>query len=313
MQIVKWSGKAITRPGWYSHVPLAKYHSADICTGPAVSSSDLRICWSKSPAHFYANWSCNPKAEERRTTRAMILGAAAHHILLGEDAYKLKFISQPEFYRDRVTAVSKAWNNNANYCRAWHEAQAKAGKTVVTLDEFQTIIAMAKSLSLEPLVNDGLLRGHVELSGFWKDDETGIWCKVRPDVVPTASGDFVDLKTANDVTTPAIQSAIRSRGYHMQGSLCWEASEILLPDRPFQMFVLMFIETAVPYCARAVPLPDDDLARGRLQNRAMLRKIAQCISANHFPGPGEGDLRALPLSIDERERIDARLKFEGLT
>ena len=29
--------------------------------------------------------------------------------------------------------------------------------------------------------------------------------------------------------------------------------------------------------------------------------------------PGEGDLRALPLSNDERARIDERLKYEGLS
>jgi hypothetical protein len=43
----------------------------------------------------------------------------------------------------------------------------------------------------------------------------------------------------------------------------------------------------------------------------MLRQIAACIAAKHWPGPGEGDLRPLPLSNDERARIDARLKHEG--
>jgi hypothetical protein len=42
----------------------------------------------------------------------------------------------------------------------------------------------------------------------------------------------------------------------------------------------------------------------------MIRRIANCITTDHWPGPGEGDLRALPLADAERERIDARLKFE---
>jgi hypothetical protein len=75
--------------------------------------------------------------------------------------------------------------------------------------------------------------------------------------------------------------------------------------------VLMFIETSAPWCARVVPLPEEDLARGRLQNRAMLRRIASCITATHWPGPGEGDLRPLPLASDERARIDERLKREA--
>ena len=44
----------------------------------------------------------------------------------------------------------------------------------------------------------------------------------------------------------------------------------------------------------------------------MLRRIATCIEEDHFPGPGEGDLREMSLSNDERERIDIRLRLEGI-
>ena len=260
---------------------------------------------------MHLNWAENPKREPRNVTRQMILGAAAHHLLLGEDNFKLRFVQQPTHYRDKVTAVEKIWHNGATPCKEWNNRQAKAGKVPVTLTELGSIVAMSRSLALEPLVNAGLLRGHVEMSGFCKDEETGLWLKVRPDVIPTGSGDFVDLKTAAEVTSIALQSAIRSRAYHQQGALVWEVSEAL--EYPFESFVLMFIETAAPFCARAVPLPDEDLGRGRLQNRAMLRRIANCINANHWPGPGEGDLRPLPLAHDERGRIDERLKHEGIT
>jgi len=308
--IIKWNGKPISKPGWYSGISIGRYHSAGICVGPAVSSSNLRTCWSKSPAHMYAQWAENPKAEPRDETRAMLLGSASHHLLLGEEHFKLKFVAQPPTYRDKVTAAEKAWHNGAAFCKAWVEKQNAAGRAVVTVNDLQTIVSMARSLSLEPLINDGLLRGNVECSGFFKDQETGLWVKVRPDVIPTASGEFVDLKTAADVTTPALQSTIRSYGYHQQGALIWEACDAL--EQPFTQFILAFIETAAPYCSRLVPLTDDDLSRGRQQNRAMLRKIASCMTAAHFPGPGEGSLQALALSTDERKRIDERLKFEGV-
>jgi PDDEXK-like domain of unknown function (DUF3799) len=311
MQVTTWNGRPITRPGWYSGVPIERYHSAGICAGKAVSSSDLRACWSRSPRHMFETWCENPKAEPRKPTHAMLVGATAHHLLLGEDAFRIKYVPQPANYRDKVTAAIKPWHNGAAFCKAWVEKQEKAGRMVVTESMLQSIVAMSRSLALLPVVNAGLLRGHVELSGFWKD-ETGLWIKVRPDVVPTASGIFVDLKTANDVTTPAVQSAIRSRGYHQQGALIWEATDTLSPVESFE-FVLMFVETGAPYCARTVPITDDDLARGRLQNRAMLRTIADCINTDHWPGPGENDDKALPLSLDERARIDARLKHEGLT
>ena len=314
MKPIQWDGKQIKKPGWYSGIPLEMYHSAKICDGYAVSSSDLRTCWSKSAAHMYVKWAENPKREERKSTRSMILGAAAHHLLLGEDKFRFKFAAQPLTYRDKTTAREKPWHNGADYCKAWNAKQAGAGKVPVTQDELRAIVEMARSLALEPLVQEGLLRGYVETSGFVRDAETGLWIKVRPDVVPTLTGDYVDLKTAADVTTVALQSSIRTYGYHQQGALIWEVVEQLNirngDAHPFESFVLMFIETDLPYCARTVPLVDDDLARGRLQNRAMLRKIASCLKSGRFPGPGEGDLRALPLADAERERIDKRLEFE---
>src|SRR4029078_8690833 len=100
---------------------------------------------------------------------------------------------------------------------------------------------MARSLALEPLVQEGLLRGYVETSGFVRDAETGLWIKVRPDVVPTLTGDYVDLKTAADVTTGALQSSIRTYGYHQQGALIWEVVEQLNirngDAHPFESFV----------------------------------------------------------------------------
>jgi len=311
MLTTKWNGKPISRPGWYSGVSLDAYHGANICAGPSVSSTDLRTCWAKSPAHMHLSWAENPLREARSVTRAMILGAAAHHLLLGEDGFKTRYVQQPQTYRDKTTAVEKSWHNGATYCKAWNAQQEKAGKQPITLGELGSIVAMSRSLALEPLVNAGLLSGQIEMSGFLKDHETGLWLKVRPDVIPTDSGDYIDLKTANDVTTPAVQSSIRSRGYHMQGGLIWEVVEAF--EQPFESFVLMFIETAAPWCARAVPLSDEDLARGRQQNRAMLRRIANCISANHWPGPGEGELRPLPLASDERKRIDERLQREAST
>jgi hypothetical protein len=275
-----------------------------------VSSSLLRTGWKKSMAHFYDAWPGNPDHEQKARTRPMTLGSAAHHLLLGEAAFRTEYIQQPLTYRDKVTAVEKPWHNGAGFCKEWSEKQTKAGKTIVTQNELKIIVAMARSLALEPLVVAGCLQGEIECSMFVKDAETGLWIKGRPDVIPTQSGDYVDLKTSDEVTSISIQSSIRNYGYHMQGGLIWEACEQL--GLPFETFLLMFIENDRPYCARAVPVDDDDLARGRMQCRVMLRRVAQCIERGVWPGPGEGDLRPLPLSTDERERIDYRLKQEGI-
>ncbi len=308
MKVTPWDGKRITEPGWYSGIPIERYHSAELCDGPAVSSSDLRTCFHKSPAHMFVRWAENPDREEQEMTRAQTLGAAAHHLLLGEDNFKLKFVAQPETYRDKKTAELKPWTYQANFCKDWRTKQTDAGRIVVTVKELKAIVQMARTLALEPLVKEGLLSGHIETSGFFRDQQTGLWVKVRPDVVPMG-GEFIDLKTASEVTTPALMSSVRSYGYNQQGALIWEACEAL--EQPFESFMLLFVETAAPFCARAVPMPDEDMGLGREQNRHTMRKIKACIDAGHWPGPGEGELIALGLSKDERERIRARLTAEA--
>jgi hypothetical protein len=308
MTIIPWDGQPISKPGWYSGIPIERYHSAGMCDGPAVSSTNLRTCWSKSPKHMFAQWCENPKAEPKKSTRPMILGQAAHHLFLGEDDFGQKFIAQPEYYPDRKTGELKPWHNGSDFCKAWNLKYAK--KVIVTVKEFEAIVDMSESLRLNPMVDDGALNGHIECSGFFKHELTGLWVKVRPDVIPALTGDFVDLKTASEVTTPALQYTMREYGYHQQGGLIWETCDAL--GTPFTEFTLMFIETSAPFCARDIAVTPEDMARGRKQNLWALRAIKGCIDNDHWWGPGEGDPRPLPLANDERARIDARLKAEGI-
>ena len=312
VKVVKWNGKQITKPGWYSGMPLEVYHSKDICSGPAVSSSNLRTCWAKSPAHMFSQWCENPKAEPRSPTSAMLLGAVAHHLILGEEAFSSKYVAQPETYRDPKTAVEKPWNNNARICQAWNEKQIAAGRAIAKVSMLEAVVKMSASLALQPPVVGGLLKGYVETSGFAQDRETGLWLKVRPDVIPTLQGDFADLKTTTDVTSHALQYTIRAYGYHQQGALIAEVVDQLGAGVPFQGFLLIFVETSPPYCARTVPLTGPNLELGGKMNRAMLRDIATCILNDHWPGPGEDDLRELPIANDEVARTEERLKRWGL-
>ncbi len=302
----------IRQPGIYSGISLDDYHSAKVIPEGeyAVSSTDLRLAWSKSLAHCVDQWAHNPNRKPREETRPMLLGRAAHHLLLGEDRFSTEFIAQPTEYRDLKTAQYKPWHNGADVCKEWNAQQARAGRTIVKQDELEKIIGMAKSLALEPLVKDGILEGAVECSGFVKHPPTGLWVKIRPDVIPTRSGDIVDVKTIADITDRGIKSRIREASYHMQAGLMWLAFELL--GFNFESFTLVFLESDRPFCTRMIPLEDEDLARGRQQCELMLRKVAECIALGSWPGPGQGELKSLWLPVEERLRIDARLQSEGM-
>lgn len=301
--VQRWSGAPISSSGWYDRVPISIYHSAKITFAPSISSSGLRTLWNKSPKHFYAGWPYNPDFEEsdEEESKAFILGRAAHHLYLGEDDFKLQFIERP------AKIAGLAWQGNRLECKAFLKAQADAGRTVLTPKDVEIIQGMALSLADEQLAID-LLQGGVEQTLVAQDPETGLWLKARPDVIPTSDGMFADLKTTESVVDLDLKMTLRRYSYNMQGALIWEVCEML--GMPFEGFVLIFIEKKPPYCTRVVEMNDDDLGRGRAQNRVMIRRIRKCLDEGSWPGPGKADAEMFSMPQAEQEFIDLRLAAE---
>lgn len=311
---IEWDGVQITKPGMYGRIPLETYHHHEICDGPSISSSLLRLFNPDlgSPRHFYAKWGGNPHRVEPEEKRYFILGRALHHLCLGEKFFAKVFVQQPAEYEAAVGEL-KPWNNNALSCKAWNALQAKNRRTILTPKEVEQIRQMAISVGNHPMVREGLLRGLIERSFFWKDKETGIWLKWRPDSVPTDSADFGDLKSTTSVMRDALARTIRELGYYQQVALGAEATRHVL-DMEMASFTYLFVEKQSPWCTRDERLFDEDINRGARMNRACLNMFAKCLKDNYWPGPGEGNEgnERIGLSATAREIIDKRLQYEGL-
>jgi PDDEXK-like domain of unknown function (DUF3799) len=311
MKTIKWDGEPISKPGVYSGISLEQYHSADICDGPSISSSGLRTIFNESPAHFYADWSGNPKRKTPKDNRALIIGSAVHHLVLGQPMFARNFAVQPLEY-EAAHGEMKPWNNNAGDCKSWHRRMKKEGRLVLLPKELPNIEGMATTLGMNPIVRAGALNGAVERSIFWKDEKTGIWLKTRPDTIPGDSGDFVDLKTTISVKWYDLVRTIGDFSYHQQGALNLRAArELLKIDHP--SFSLIFVEKEDPWCVEVVTLKDNDLARGDKQNRAAIDTFVRCLKSGHWPGPGGEHKDAQPIELSEREqkRIDTELLTMG--
>ena len=307
---VKWDGKTITKPGLYSNVPMNLYHSGSICDGPSVSSSGLRKLFTESPAHFYCSWPGNPNFVEQEDKPHFVLGRAVHHLMLGEPFFAKLFCVQPDEYPDQKTGEMKRWTYAAGYCKQWREDRLKEGRAILTSTDVANIKGMAETLSRHPIIRAGALNGMIERSLFWKDKDTGIWLKSRPDSIPNDSGDFVDLKTTTSVMWRDMQKAVAEHAYHQQGALIREAArKVLGIEKP--TFTLVFIEKTPPFSPRVVTLKDNDLDRGEKANRAALDTIARCIKSKHWPGPGgdREDAENLELPSWAQEQIDDKLEF----
>lgn len=292
-------GEIVTAPGIYA-MSLPWYHKS-CCDGPSVSFSGLNVMWSDSPAHYWVTAPDNPNRLPRKEREAFNFGQACHHLtLVGRKKFEETFSVRPEKWSDWRTKDSNKWRDE----------ERAAGKVVITLDDLEQIVGIAKSLGAHPMIRAGILDGLVERSLIWKDPETGCWLKSRPDAIPTDTGDFSDLKTAASVDDTSIQRAITNFNYHAQGALVGAASRAVLGVE-MQSFSLVFVEKTPPWCVRVITLRDEDLQRGAGQNRVMLHKFAECHATGIWPGPGDqNDAELMGLQPRYRDAVDQRLALE---
>lgn len=319
VEIIKWTGGKITKPGIYQDVPIDFYHG-DCCEGVSVSSSGLRKIVNDSPADYFEESYLNPdnSKKEFEESEALLLGRAVHHLILGQANFGATFIVQPELYPDAKGGQSK-WTYGAQFCKDWRDEQRKAHKSILTLSQVETIKGMAKTLARDTLVKEGLLNGLVEHSLFWKDKKTGIWLKIRPDAIPVsvkmlarggASVDVSDLKSIIGVDYIDMENSYEDNGYYMQTGLIRQGLKDVL-NLSVSTFTLMFAAKKKPFSTRPMLLDEDDLALGDAANRVGLDVMHRCIIDKTWPGPGRGPgrdvMEKLKLSEFRVNRIQARI------
>lgn len=316
-------GGKITLPGMYARVSMPAYHAADICDGPSISSSGLRKIIKTSEKHFWATSPLNPQRQEEDDDkkRHFVLGRAVHHLVLGEPFFSKLFIEQPAEYEGRDAkskkTVWKKWNNGAEKCQEWNAIQRKHGKTWLTPDEINRVRGMMLALGREPLIHQGILNGAIERSLFWKDKETGIWIKVRPDTIPFDSDDSIDVKITRSTDWLDCQNAIgigrSGYGYIQQGALIAEGWRKVF-GRELNSFTLVFIEHEYPHDIRVMGLEKEDLDRGHDLNRLALSRLWRSLKNQEWPGRAgvQHDAQSLALSDQERKRIDLIIKHGAM-
>lgn len=309
MNSIIWDGKPISRAGLFASIPLSVYHSQKICIGSSVSSSGLRRALEingGSPAHFYCEWSGNPDCIEREEeSKSLILGRAVHHLMLGQPNFSKLFVIRPDELVDEQTGELRPWNGNRTVCKRWL-AEMPKGRTVLSGEMVEHIKGMAIALGRHALVRQGILNGMIERSIIWQDKATGLWCKSRPDAIPTHSGDFADLKTTTSTQLRDVIKTISTYAYHQQAALARTGIRALGGD--MTSWSLVFVESRPPYCVRVVTLKPEAVDLGERQNRAALDLIARCIEQKRWPGPDDEHAIGIDLASTYRERAQEGLQ-----
>jgi hypothetical protein len=300
-----WDGSQITEPGIYAGVSLAEYHdNPALFDGPSISKSSIKHllpAHGGSPKAFWGRWRHNPDHIEQKSSDALSFGKAAHCLLLGDEVFADSFVIRPEEFPDYKGKAA----------RDWRDAQLAAGKTIVTPADMDRIRMMRDDAARYPLVQQGILNGAVERTMAWKDPETGIWLKVRPDVIPVADGVYADLKTAADFSEDFLERQAFDAGYYLQGAMIRMVCRAL--ELPFTTFALLYVlKDDVPDTAH-VEISEHELDRGEREIRWALHTIRRCLDAGEWPGarPFQGGERPLQLKPWAKQKIDDFLDMEN--
>lgn len=253
----------ITEAGAY-RIPMPIYHSQEICPGPSVSSTGLRMVETKSRWAFWSSFDANPDSYPKQDNQAFAFGRAAHCLLLGDEVFEDGYAVLP-FDSRRTKAAQE-----------WEQEQIDAGKTVITPSEMDAIGHMARNLRNMPLVQSGILDGASEVSLIWQDDITGLWVKARPDVIQLNGQVLADLKTTSDASLIDCQRSITKYAYDQQFALAIEGIERVFGVTTTDA-VVIFAEKTAPYHVRSMPIDADALYFAKMRNRRALNTIADIL------------------------------------
>jgi PDDEXK-like domain of unknown function (DUF3799) len=247
------------------NVSFATYAAA-----PGLNQSKLGA-FKKCPAKF--KWLLE---NERGDTDSLRLGRAIHTATLEPNKFNQEFFCLPEI--DRRTTKGK---------ETYAELVGKnPGKTILKPDEFHTALEVAQSIRSQSHCLTLLESAHIELTLNWQDKATGVLCKARVDAYDENTGVVVDIKTTQDASRSGFPKKLFAYGYHRQAA--WYLEGLKANGEPASHFVFIAVEKEPPYCVGVYRLSDETIRLSKLENEALLRRYAECVRTDSWPGYTDG-------------------------
>lgn len=168
-----------------------------------------------------ADWAYHRLNDDHKPTDAMKFGTAFHAYLLGTS----DVVSLPE---------GESFRSKDN--QKWRDEQLEAGNIIVSYNDMQLLKRMKEGIeqtSLMPEYPDYMEiieQGTKEQCIEWKDRQTGLMLKAKPDLIPVGTDYLVDLKTAQKADAESFAKEVINYGYHIQTVFYRAAVAACKPD-----------------------------------------------------------------------------------
>lgn len=247
----------IHKPGVYEGMSEEEYFEDE-----SFSKSQVEYIL-KSPQHLEAY------RKTGRTSKAFEDGKLIDTLILTPEEFTSRYEIEPATYMNSKGILS-AWTYKADYCKEWRDKIQEKGISVISQDQLEKAKTIRDSVMLNSTAME-LLEGIPQVSLFWVDNETGVPCKGRIDVL--RAGGMTDLKSTTDATKNAFRRAIDNFKYHVQAFAYTDGYETITTEKIGFDFIA--VEKELPYYVKCYSLREDSLLVGEYWWKKALRKYAE--------------------------------------
>lgn len=225
-------GIVIETGKYYTNMPNETYHAHKSISKSGLDKFDI------DPYKFY-------NAKPMKQTRAMQTGSAIHAAVLEPEVFEKDFMLLPEI-KDRRQAEYKA------AVKSFGEGH------VFTNAECEKIKGMQKAVWAHDEARRLLqAQGYCEISGFARDNETGVICRHRFDKLAKLDDGWwgVDLKKTQDVREFKFSRTILDYRYHVQDAFYSDQFEWITGEK-LAGFKFIAVEEEYPHKVAVYELCD---------------------------------------------------------
>ena len=263
---------------------IVKISNADYHNGSGLSSSGIKELI-KSAAHYKA-WAAEPKDQ----TAEMLKGSLVHSLILEPEKFAAEYhIGDFKIRRGKEFDAAKREADNFN-------------RTLVSVQEHNEAVEIATAFFRQAEANPelkALLKGAKETAFYWEDKDTGILCKVKPDILLDAGG-IVDIKTARSATFDALLQAMIDLLYFVSAAFYLRGVNEVLEAGPNygivppKTFTFVVIETKAPYAVAIYKLEPAAIEFGNTLVNAALNTYSLAVATDTWEGYPK---KAIPMGL----------------
>lgn len=266
-------------PKWDQNISEDLYHA----DRTSVGSSQIRRVL-ESPAAFYYDYYVRANEPEEPEEDHFRLGRIIHKAVLEGPKFRDMFEVEPVFtgYTAKGELSTSASCKEVKEKRnAWLNSRP-SGNIIVTAEERDMIVGVAQAIMAHPQGPNLIKGGLPEVAGYYRDPETGILCRIKPDFIRVDGTSMIDLKSAKSSHKYLFRNQAAQHRYDIQLFMYSEGARIINGHRP-EIITHMVVEKKPPYEPAIYFYEAHQLEQAESDYRTALRKLKRCIDEDKWP------------------------------